>query len=298
MDALLEALAELIGELLVEGGINGWFYAANRSDSRWVRLLFRSLFWFGLFGALPLTGAILLRERTAVWSGILLAIACIGFLAGLLRAVMVFVPTIRRHKPNAADWAVIHDAPLAAGTNMTAPAPCTISLHPRIKVLTVLFACIAVFLLWSGIALAGPDGRFLEPPMRWFLLIAIHVVNAGLLWFCGSLLLRWVTGRGAMTLTPDGICDTFFIFTLLAFWTTVRVRRIAWEAIEFPAGEDTVRVRRALLPRQMPPLVRFLLTYSGLPYQVGNVTREQLADYRAAVMRSRGSWEAGLQVDA
>ena len=94
MDALLEALAELIGELLVEGIINGWFYAANRSDSRWVRLLFRSLFWFGLLGALPLTGAILLRERTAVWSGILLAIACIGFLAGLLRAVMVFVPTL------------------------------------------------------------------------------------------------------------------------------------------------------------------------------------------------------------
>ena len=294
MEILFEVLIECFGELF----ITGWFYAANRSSSRWIRLLFRSLFWFGLLGALPLTGAILLRERTAVWSGILLAIACIGFLVGLLRAVMVFVPTIRHHKPNAADWAVIHSTPLAAGADMTPPAPCTIPLHWRVKVLAILFACIGVFLLWGGITLAGPAGDSLERPMRWLFLIAIHVVNAGILWFAGSVLRRWGTGRGAMTLTPDGIYDTFFIFTLLAFWTTVRVRYIPWEAIEFPAGVKTVRVRRALLPRQTSPLVCFLLTHAGLPYQVGDVTREQLADYRAAVMHSRESREAELQTDA
>ncbi len=114
---------------------------------------------------------------------------------------------------------------------------------------------------------------------------AAVIVEAGLLFMIFPLWKR-IFKDGAMTLTPAGIENTFMLFTLLAFWTTIRVRLIPWTALN---TEDSDENGYIVDVEQLPPgsvgfVAKWMLKIIGFNFRIGRIKKEELERYRNAAL--------------
>ena len=277
----MEGCMEFIAELFMEIFVSGWYHlATDLSVPKWGRLLARSLFWFGLLGALPIWGAVSLWNIARVWSGVLTAIAGIGILFGLVRGVMVFFPSVRH--PGIPKELHFEGNPFP----QEPPASYCVPFNIRMKLFTVLFSCIGIGLLVAAAyLLLTPNPT--DPRGRWLLFCAITVINAGILWMSVYLLIRWIGKKGMMTLTPNGIENAVVILTLCAFCTSFRTPLIPWEAVTIGKSKAFIKVNTARLPFRASPPLRFALYTPGIPLCFCKITSEALSSYRTAALNSR-----------
>ncbi len=149
-------------------------------------------------------------------------------------------------------------------------------------VLFTLFACVIGY----GIVVINTKTVLMEDdtPVPAFLKVIFTVIAAviemGILVMIISLWKR-IFKDGAMTLTQAGIENTFLIFTVLAFWTTLRIRLIPWTALKIDESDEN---RYVVDTNQLPPgsvgvVAKFMLKITGFNFRIGRIKKEELDHY-------------------
>lgn len=157
-------------------------------------------------------------------------------------------------------------------------------------VTAILFAAVSgillygILFLWTNEVTVATGGE--EVPMSFWMKVLLSVLFGTVLFgavkLVFGLFLRAVTGRGAMTLSEDGIRDTFVIVGVLAFYTLLRVGFLPKDAlIRVSDGAAlTYRIDSAALDRiQAGRLTRRLLKSAGFRASIGRITEEEMEDY-------------------
>lgn len=163
--------------------------------------------------------------------------------------------------------------------------PVKIPLSGRTIATCILFSVFALFFIYGAFLLITQDiymedDTLMPIGFKVLFMTVLCIVELGILNMVIPLWHRILSGRGAMTLTRDGISDTFFIFTILAFWTTMKVRIIPWDAIEYNAEEKTFSVDIKKLPKKSCNILARFILLGGFNYQVGKITGEELYKYK------------------
>ena len=163
--------------------------------------------------------------------------------------------------------------------------PVKIPLSGRIIATCILFSVFALFFIYGAFLLITQDiymedDTLMPIGFKVLFMAVLCIVELGILNMVIPLWYRILSGRGAMTLTRDGISDTFFIFTILAFWTTMKVRIIPWDALEYDAEEKTFSVDIKKLPKKSCNILARFILLRGFNYQVGKITGEELYKYK------------------
>ncbi len=162
-----------------------------------------------------------------------------------------------------------------------------VPLSKRSIATCVIFSAIAVFLgivgpqiIFNSDPVYMEDGEVMSLPFKLFFGAVLTVVEAGILVMSVSLWVRIISGRGAMVLTENGIEDTFFIFSIFAFWTTMRVRIIPWSAIKSISADDcNIEIDLKGVPENScNKLARFILR-GGFNYAIGRITDSEIKEY-------------------
>ncbi|MBQ8214155.1 MAG: hypothetical protein IJZ80_09110 [Clostridia bacterium] len=176
--------------------------------------------------------------------------------------------------------------------------PKRVPLSGRMLVLGMMFAVFALvigygipFMLFATITFE--DGTPLPLWYRIIFAFLASIVEIGVLSLVLPILSRAFGKRGAMTLTKNGVEDTFVIFTIFAFWTTLRVRMIPWEALTPDETDpDVWLVDTKLLPRGSTCwLARLILMIMGFPFSVGKIKGSELAAARAEALAQKADFD-------
>ncbi len=122
------------------------------------------------------------------------------------------------------------------------------------------------------------DGTPMPAAIRYFMLAVASLVGVGIINIVFPIWIRVFTGRGAMTLTDRGIEDTFIIFSILAFWTTLRVRLIPWDAISQDSIiTELVKVDVKKMPKKSAGIIaKLMLRFGGFNISVGKIDANEL----------------------
>ena len=181
---------------------------------------------------------------------------------------------------------------------MNNPTPdIKIRLSCRMVLFCILFTLFTL-IIGYGIIVINTQTIYMEDdtPIPLFLKLIITAVTAvvetGLLFMIIPLWKR-IFKDGAMTLTHDGIENTFMLFTLLAFWTTMRIRFIPWTALKADESDEN---GYAIDVEQLPPgsvgsVAKLMLKITGFYFRIGRIKKEELEHYRnAALTQSGNNW--------
>ncbi|MBQ4556051.1 MAG: hypothetical protein IJA60_00205 [Clostridia bacterium] len=124
--------------------------------------------------------------------------------------------------------------------------------------------------------------------IRYFMLAAVSLVGVGIVNIVLPVWVRVFTGRGAMTLTDRGIEDTFVIFNLLAFWTTLRIRLVPWEAVDCDAiTPELIKVDVSKIPGKSAGIVaKLMLRIGGFNPYIGKTDVNELMALKLIVSKS------------
>lgn len=165
-----------------------------------------------------------------------------------------------------------------------------VPLTVNMKILCVLFTVVAFFFVWAAFKILPmpiemEDGGMMPQSFKLIFIALLCVVEAGILFMIVPLWHRMLTKRGAMTLTPDGITDTFIQFTIMAFWTTLRIKTLPWEALKTDKQDATgYTVDVDLLPRgSANAFARFLLRFVGFNPLIGRTSVREIEEYRRSL---------------
>ncbi len=158
-----------------------------------------------------------------------------------------------------------------------------IPISNRIIVLNVLFTLFLAVIVLGLYTLATKDivmedDTPIPAILRYFMLVVFSFVGVGIVKFVFSIWIRVFTGRGAMTLTDHGIEDTFIIFNIFAFWTTLRVQIIPWDAISQDSViSELVKVDLKKMPEKSVGIIaKLMLRFSGFNASVGKIDTNEL----------------------
>lgn len=172
----------------------------------------------------------------------------------------------------------------------------TVPLSGRMIATCFLFTVFALlFLYFFVVIIPDPEPIYMEDgevmPVYFKLLFVavIIIVEIGILFMIIPLWARIFSGRGAMTLTKEGITDTFFLFTIMAFWTTVKIKIIPWDAVEIGEDDENISVDTKKMPPNACGRFAKLMLFTGFNYKVGKITREEIEEYRQLVLQNTNS---------
>lgn len=167
--------------------------------------------------------------------------------------------------------------------------PIKIRLTGRMILMCLLFTLFSLvigygILFISTQTVVMEDGAPIPAFLKIFIVAAATVVEIGLLFMVVPLWQR-IFGRGAMTLTENGIEDTFVIFTVFAFWTTLKIRLIPWSSLLPLEDGSGYSIDPKLLPKVgISPITRLMLSIFGFNFTVGKVDGKELEQYRLAAL--------------
>ena len=165
--------------------------------------------------------------------------------------------------------------------------PIKIRLSRRMIALCVVFTLFALLIGYGIIKMSSQTIYMADgAPMPWYfkaIFIALEIViEVGALFMIVPMWKRIFTGDGAMTLTETGIENTFMLFTVLAFWTTLQIRFIPWTALQvnkLDANSYTVDVEQ--LPKgSIGKFAKTRLKISGFEFKIGQIEAEDFEHYR------------------
>ncbi|MBQ8837204.1 MAG: hypothetical protein IJ002_06840 [Clostridia bacterium] len=158
-----------------------------------------------------------------------------------------------------------------------------IPISGRIIALNVLFTLFVPIIVLGIYTLATKqilmeDGTPMPSAFKYVMIALCLIIGLGIFNMVIRIWARVFTGRGAMTLTECGIEDTFVIFSVLAFWTTLDIKFIPWDAVGLtPDISGALRIDTAKLPRgSTGKMTRLILRFGGFNAGVGKIKTEEL----------------------
>ncbi|MCH5192033.1 MAG: hypothetical protein J1F23_07700 [Oscillospiraceae bacterium] len=165
--------------------------------------------------------------------------------------------------------------------------PIKIRLSRRMIALCVMFTLFAL-LIGYGIFKMSSQTIYMgdgTPMPLYFkaIFIALEVIiEIGALFMIVPMWKRIFARNGAMTLTEAGIENTFMLFTVFAFWTTLPIRFIPWTALQvnkLDANSYTVDIEQ--LPKgSVGKLAKMRLKITGFEFRIGQIEAENFEHYR------------------
>lgn len=168
--------------------------------------------------------------------------------------------------------------------------PVRVRLSVRMIIMCIVFTLILLLIVYGCIVINTQtiymeDDLPMPLPFKVFMNAVLIVVGAGMLFMDISMWKRIFTRAGAMTLTENGVENTFVIFAVMAFWTTLHIRFIPWSALQFDESKEGYTIDTA----QMPPgsvskIVRMLLKFTGFSCHIGKIKKEEFEHYRCAAV--------------
>lgn len=175
-----------------------------------------------------------------------------------------------------------------------------VRLSPRMIVLCLLFTFF-VLVIGYGIVFMNTHTIYMDDGtmpvfFKVFMTAVCAVIEAGLLFMVIPMWKR-IFKDGAMTLTKEGIENTFILFTLLAFWTTFKIRFIPWNAlIADESDDDGYLVDVKLLPPgSVGAVAKFLLKITGFNFQIGKIKKEDIEVYRQRALAQNEENKTALE---
>lgn len=134
------------------------------------------------------------------------------------------------------------------------------------------FVLYGIFFIWTEEIKMEDDSLMPIWFKAVFSVIAVVVV-AGFLKYSVGVIIRLIQKRGAMLLTPDGVGDTFAVFSFLALMTSVSVKFIPWEAFASEAEtEGTVPLKSSKIGDvRAGKIAKLMLGVSGFSLTIGRI---------------------------
>ena len=165
--------------------------------------------------------------------------------------------------------------------------PIKIRLSRRMIALCVMFTLFALLIGYGIVKMSSQtiymgDGALMPWYFKAIFIVLEIVIEVGALFMIVPMWKRIFARNGAMTLTETGIENTFMLFTVFAFWTTLRIRFIPWSALQVnksDANSYTVDVEQ--LPKgSVGKLAKMRLKISGFEFKIGQIEAEDFENYR------------------